>query len=152
MSGTHATPKERLLRHVESSPSGCLVWTGAKNSQGYGSMSFGRGTILAHRLSCIVHFGEIPHGLCVLHRCDNPSCIRPEHLFAGTKLDNAIDMIQKGRKVILRGASHPRSKMTVENVNVIRTSNLSASLLASMYGVSRKQIHRIRTGVLWRNS
>lgn len=81
----------------------CWLWTACRNDQGYGSAFTPRGTHdKAHRVSWELHFGPIPpgqgpHGTCVLHRCDNPSCVNPNHLFLGTNRDNAIDRQRKGR-------------------------------------------------------
>lgn len=79
---------------------GCWLWTGPKNQFGYGHMNSGRyhGNVRSsHRVSWLIHFGPIPPGLFVLHRCDNPPCVRPDHLFLGTQSDNLADMRAKGR-------------------------------------------------------
>jgi len=78
--------------------SGCWVWTGFRNAQGYGHFALdGYKVGRAHRASWVLHRGSIPTGLCVLHRCDNPSCVNPDHLFLGTDADNAHDRDAKGR-------------------------------------------------------
>jgi hypothetical protein len=87
----------------------CWVWTAAKEGTGYGSIGLGPGNGLgkAHRVSWELHYGTIPYGLCVLHKCDNPACVRPSHLFLGTQLDNARDKEGKGRGNHARGDAHP---------------------------------------------
>lgn len=75
----------------------CWEWTRSTNHAGYGQIS-GQGTVLlAHRLSWELHFGKIPSGQCVLHKCDNRLCVRPDHLFLGTRPENTQDMMSKGR-------------------------------------------------------
>ena len=83
----------------------CYEWTGPKDKDGYGQVQHSRvgkdlGVTRAHQMSYIDNYGPIPFGMWVLHRCDNPCCIRKEHLFLGTPLDNNKDMINKGRRVI----------------------------------------------------
>jgi hypothetical protein len=87
---------DRYWAKVEKGPD-CWNWTGAKSS-GYGDFYIGGRGLLAHRVAWTMENGEIPTGLLVLHRCDNPSCVNPEHLFAGTYQDNADDMVSKGRQ------------------------------------------------------
>lgn len=94
---------ERFWRHVDKSGE-CWIWTGAHqpfgkaHGAGYGNMNLGSGRYApTHRVSWELHNGPIPNGLWVLHRCDNPKCVRPEHLFLGTQRDNARDMMKKRR-------------------------------------------------------
>lgn len=88
---------ERFWGKVDrTSPHGCWLWLGGRNSAGYGVFGSGSET-LAHRISYILVNGSIPEGLFACHRCDTPSCVRPDHLFVGTGADNMRDMICKGR-------------------------------------------------------
>ncbi len=75
----------------------CWVWTAARLPNGYGRLGFGRSTRLAHRVSWNIHFGEIPEGILVMHRCDRTFCVRPEHLSLGNHADNSADCVSKGR-------------------------------------------------------
>lgn len=76
----------------------CWDWKGYKNKQGYGRMGIAASQCVnAHRVSWVIHSGQIPAGLFVCHRCDNPSCTRPDHLFLGTRQDNVDDMLIKKR-------------------------------------------------------
>ena len=92
---------KRFFDKIYKNPNGCWEWTGARLLKGYGVFSVekitGWGTIPAHRFSWILHNGIIPRGMCVLHKCDNPPCVNPEHLFLGTKNDNNKDMAIKKR-------------------------------------------------------
>lgn len=76
----------------------CVLWTRALMSTGYGAATFKGKVVLAHRISWTLANGEIPDGLCVLHRCDTRACVRPDHLFLGTKADNNRDKVEKGRE------------------------------------------------------
>jgi len=78
-------------------PDGCHIWTGHINRGGYGTLGNNNKEILAHRASYAIYKGEIPHGMIICHRCDNPPCVNPAHLFLGTVSDNAKDSVAKGR-------------------------------------------------------
>lgn len=83
---------------------GCWEWTASLSSQGYGMLKVGGkhgAAMRAHRLSWLLHHGEIPAGQCVLHHCDNRLCVRPDHLFLGSQLDNIADRDKKGRWNVL---------------------------------------------------
>lgn len=123
---------------------GCWTWTGAKIS-GYGDLRVSV-TVhqLAHRFSWELHHGPIPAGLHVLHRCDNPPCVRPDHLFLGTNDDNVADSVNKGRA---------GRKLTADQVLAIReeyrTLGLSQRLLAIKYGVSKTSMEKLLTWKTW---
>lgn len=89
---------DRLLRWCRPSKNGCLVWLGYRTTDGYGRLSKSSGGLeLAHRMAWRLVHGPIPDGKCVLHHCDNPPCVRVDHLFLGTQNDNMKDMAAKGR-------------------------------------------------------
>lgn len=98
--GRKETLKERFWRHVTISPA-CWEWNGTKYKQGYGkTWTSGKNpkTLSAHRVSWELHNGPIPQGIDVLHSCDNPPCVKPDHLFLGNDQDNADDKVRKGRQ------------------------------------------------------
>jgi hypothetical protein len=141
--------KERLFAKCEPDPkSGCWNWRGATQHSGHGHIFAeppGRRSVMAHRASWEIIHGPIPEGLCILHKCDNPRCINPDHLCLGTKADNSQDMVSKRRQK--RGSELPHSKLTVEDVRLIRASRDSESSLALRYGVAQSTIHEARTGL-----
>lgn len=110
-------PLERIWDRKNVTPSGCWEWTGACVTKGYGHITSGRGRqITVHRVAFELTNGPIPAGMFVLHRCDNPPCFNPEHLFLGTNLDNMRDAKSKGRPLGVqlgakRGHYKPRMKV-----------------------------------------
>jgi HNH endonuclease len=113
----------------------CWLWTGPLQTAGYGSFSIAGARIGAHRFSYRYFYGAIPVGLCVLHRCDVPKCVRPNHLWVGTKRDNLVDCYAKGRANPPSGQRHPFAKLTPEKVRQIR--ELWSSKTISMRGIGR---------------
>src|SRR5690242_3600813 len=94
---------ERLFDNVVKEGNGCWNWTKYRDSDGYGRMAIGNEMYRAHRLAWVATHGKVPRGLCVLHKCDNPSCINPAHLFLGTQYDNIQDCIRKMRRKYVLG-------------------------------------------------
>lgn len=92
---------DRFWENVQKSNDGCWIWTASVSRAGYGDIWVGLRPgvriIKVHRLSWEIHYGPIPDGLFVCHRCDNPRCVRPDHLFLGTHTDNMRDASAKGR-------------------------------------------------------
>lgn len=125
-----------------------------RNKLGYGVLGGpNRTTVLAHRIAFELTIAPIPSGAIVCHHCDNPPCVRPDHLFLGTHKDNARDCQAKGRKPIFRGASNGNTKLLMSTVNTIRTKYASGQVgiikLASEFGVSKSQIWNIVSGREW---
>ncbi len=144
--------KNKLLEatKITSGPGGCWVWTAGKGIGGYGRMRVGLKTRYTHRLSYEIYCGPIAKGLHVLHRCDNPSCINPEHLFLGTHAQNMADRDAKGRQARQSGETNPLAKLSEADVLAIKSAKgLRQRELAEKYGVSRGHISFIRTGKKW---
>jgi hypothetical protein len=125
---------------------GCWNVVGRKPVCGTGYYVIGHKgkSIGAHRYSYILHKGPIPEGYYICHHCDNPGCVNPDHLFAGTPQDNMNDMVAKDRW--RWGRKGGRQKLTKEQIIEIRNSTVSSYKLAEVYGVSSTQIRRIRNG------
>lgn len=129
---------------------GCWIWMASKHPFGYGQISFGKGVNLgAHRIAFQIYVGPIPKGLFVCHRCDNPSCVNPDHLFAGTPMQNTKDMVAKGRQNIAYGERQGTSKLTDEAVHAIRSSNELQRVLADRYGVTQSLISYVKSRKIW---
>ena len=138
----------------EDEATGCWVWTGATASKGYGEIKIPRTRkqIPAHRLSYLIHRGPIPPGKCVLHKCDNPPCVNPQHLFVGTKLDNALDMVSKMRHVYgERQGAHKLKEADVLAIHNLMKLGVPQIRIAQMFGVGPMQISRIKRGQRWRH-
>ena len=134
----------------------CWEWTAYRNKGGYGKIARGGSKnerIRAHRLSWILHNGPIPTGAVVCHRCDNPGCVNPYHLFLGTQKDNLQDAQRKGR--MARGERNHHAKLSRNQVLEIRaqyaSGNTSTRALATKYGVSQTSISTIVRREVWKH-
>lgn len=129
----------------------CWLWIGACNPQGYGLLRSRAVSFLAHRMSYVLTNGKIPCGLWVLHQCDTPACVNPNHLWIGTDLDNARDKQQKGRGNQPKGEANGRSKLSQTQVLEIvrRYENETARSLAEEFGVGIDTIFHIVSGRSW---
>ena len=132
-----------------SSPNGCWLWTAATYPDGYGTFFVKGSNFCAHRLSWELLFGSIPEGLCVCHRCDNPPCVNPEHLFLGTREENNHDRHRKGRTNASRGEDNKWAKLTKDGALFIKRSHERGVDLAKKFGVSSTTISKVRSGKVW---
>ena len=119
---------------------GCWNWTGARARDGYGRMKRGGKSIAAHRYAFEKLVAPIPDGACVLHSCDNPACCNPDHLRVGSQKDNIHDAINRGRFVA------PRQKLTLAQVDEIKSSSASNRELGECFGVHATTIRDVRSG------
>lgn len=128
----------------------CWMWAGCVNKvHGYGYVKLNIRRVYAHRLSWEIHYGPIPDGLFVCHKCDVRACVRPDHLFLGTNADNMADMATKGRCNSARGVAANKSHLTDEVVFAISKSSESSRKLALRYGVSKTTVLGIKSGRFW---
>jgi len=146
---------------IRDTGGGCWAWTAATDDHGYGILRIEGKNVRAHRVSWELHVGPIPDGLRVLHRCDNPPCTNPNHLFCGTMKDNTQDMLAKQRngavvhpERILRGSRIGNAKLNEKKVAEIKRkiiAGMGNTEIAPEYGVDHSTISLIRRGIWWRH-
>lgn len=137
----------------------CWDWLGSLSPRGYGRIRVAGKNIRAHRYSWILKHGrDIPEGMVVCHKCDNPKCVNPDHLFLGTIADNVADCVSKGRHARGEKLAHPRAKgekngnsrLTANQVDAIRSDQRPQRTIASQFGVSQALISKIKRGEMWK--
>lgn len=144
------TAEERFAtRYAVNAASGCWEWTGKRDPKGYGVLQRGGGGpavwVRAHRLAASIYIRDPLPGEVVCHRCDNPCCVNPAHLFIGTPRENTLDMLRKGRGTV--GTRNASAKLTGRDVKIIRADeHTPARQLADRFGVSPKTIRNCRFG------
>ena len=132
----------------------CWIWTASKNPMGYGYFNVGKHRCeLAHRVAWLLVFGATADS-CVLHHCDNPACVRPDHLFPGTRTDNSNDKVRKGRArgASMPGESNPCARLTDSVVREIRSlanEGHTGADLARKFGISKSTVCRVIRGERW---
>jgi len=145
------SPEERFWSMVKrGGPDSCWEWQGRIIKDGYGAFHLKGKRIIASRFAWILTYGEIPQGMCVLHKCDNPACVNPRHLFLGTPKDNMQDAVLKWRK---SGPHNGRTKLSWPQVDTIRLlfqMGWSGYRLAKFFGVNYKTIWQILKGKTWK--
>lgn len=159
--GTEALPviktptlADRFWAKVDKSGE-CWVWTAAHNGRrGYGGVQADGRWKRASRVSWEMENGPIPDGLHVLHRCDNPPCVRPDHLFLGTQSDNNHDRDRKGRGRWSPGEANGCHKLTNADILDIRrlsSSGVSRAAIASMFNINKNTVSGISTRRTWKH-
>jgi len=130
----------------------CWLWTASDDGKrGYGKISVGNKMHYAHRLAYEAHVGPIPKGLCVLHKCDTPKCVNPDHLFLGTIADNNRDRDQKGRHVPQIGKDHWRADLCETDIYLIKEIDAPQQTIADWFGISQAHVSRIKNSQAWRH-
>jgi hypothetical protein len=144
----------RFWRFVDKS-SNCWLWTGCRNSDGYGNIGNGGKSLGAHRVSYEIHLGPIPEGMSVCHSCDNRFCVNPKHLFLATHHENMLDCARKKRTWDRRGERNPNVTLTIDAVKEIRSlydsGEMTRPQLAKQYGVQWSAINRIVKRIHWKD-
>lgn len=150
-----AVEKKRFSeKFIKGSEDDCWNWAGAKKRKGYGAMKLSGDSVSAHRIAYFLSEGAIPEGLYVCHRCDNPACVNPSHLFLGTPLQNTQDMHSKGRQryVGQKGRRNPRAELSEKQVKKIIgliAKGHTNKAIAQRFGVSHSTVSLIRLGKSW---
>ena len=139
------TDQSRFWELAEKSE-GCWTWHGTLNGHGYGQFYMQHKRFPAHRASWLLSFGDIPEGLFVLHRCDNPLCVRPDHLFLGTHKDNMRDMQNKGRR-----GRPPRvvNQGMADEIRRLAGTGARRKDIAERFGISWRHVCAIIRGDYW---
>ncbi len=132
---------KRFMSKINYKNNGCWEWNGYLNRDGYGQIYIDGKSYRSNRASWLIFKGELEDDMCVCHRCDNPKCVNPDHLFKGTVNDNNIDAMRKGS--LRSGCLHPRAKLTEKEIVEIRNSKLSQNKLSKRYNVSKHAIWQI---------
>lgn len=150
-SGSKAPLSERFWLYVKrTGENDCWLWTGSKRGS-YGKIKDNRKSLLSHRVSYELHFGVIPDGMLVCHRCDIPGCVNPNHLFLGTQSDNLKDCRDKGRFDQVSGSRQWMSKLTDSEVLEILRDGRKNVVIAEEYGVSAATISYIKSRKTWKH-
>ena len=138
--GQYNTINDYWTKVNKETSTGCWEWTGKLNRDGYGGFTMNHEWMHTHRWSMIFQ-GHNIKGLVVCHKCDNPKCVNPDHLFLGTQQDNIKDMHNKKRY------RTNDTKLSKEDIDYIRTSGLSLSKLSEKLNISTTYAHNIRRGI-----
>jgi len=144
--------KERITERVNITENGCWEWTGAHIPAGYGFIGSCYKMYYTHRLAYELWNGPIGEKMYVCHKCDNPPCCNPEHLFLGTSQDNTLDMLRKGRCQAPKGEAHWNATMTIEKIIQVKEmlrEKIKGVVIADAMGISQQMVSNIKRGKTW---
>ncbi len=143
---------------IITTPDKCWIWIGEKAKYGYGRFKNGpkkHDRVMAHRVAYFLTFGKIKEGYKILHKCDNPPCCNPDHLYQGTQKQNACDMVSRGRHRFAKGVAHPNAKLSDKQVAQIRIMYapgvVSHKKLSKLFSVSERLIYNIIHRKSWKH-
>ena len=128
---------------------GCWLWIQSTDRDGYGVFRLNNAQVRSHRVTYEIKHGSIPKGFCVCHICDTTGCVRPSHLFLGTSKDNKRDAMSKARDSC--GEKHFNSKLTEEQIKLIRKDTRSLRTIAKEYGLSSSHVGKIKNRKSWKH-
>jgi hypothetical protein len=135
------------MNEIKTYSGKCIEWDGFKNKEGYGLLYHNGIQWRAHRLAYKNYYGDFDRKLLVCHKCDNPSCVNPKHLFLGTQKDNMQDKINKKRGNFLYGEKNPHHKLSDRAIKLIRmfiSQGVPQNFIANAYGISKAHVSRIK--------
>jgi hypothetical protein len=144
----------KIKENVTKDKNGCLVWNGYKDKNGYGKTTIASRSVAVHRIVYAINYDDFDQSLLICHKCDNPACCKPSHLFMGTHKDNERDKIKKGRRNNLNGSKHPFSKINEKMVNEIRSRYKSGAKLTELsdeFNLTQGHVHKIVKGISWKH-
>jgi len=149
------TRKQMFEEKIFPEPNtGCWIWSGTIVRGGYGYFGVSKNkNLMAHKVSYILFNGEIPSGMCVLHTCDVPCCVNPDHLFLGTHTDNMKDMVKKGRKARPKGEDFNR-KLKETDVLSIRSMGASGyrhKEISKTFNISLSMVSFVINRKFWKH-
>lgn len=142
-------PVERIMKRVKEYRK-CWIYTGTKDRDGYGMIGIGRKQFRTHRVMFERFVRKLTYGEIVCHHCDNPSCVNPDHLYAGSFKDNALDREKRNRSNRPSGQKHPNSKVSDNQrmeIYKLRESGKKLNEIAQIYGISFQQVSVIHSRV-----
>lgn len=148
------TIRNRIIGSIKISDKSCWEWQKSKSKQGYGQCGFLGKVHLAHRISWKVFNGDLYPNILVLHKCDNPSCVNPEHLFLGTDKDNVMDSILKNRFHRAKGEQHHFSKYStaqIREARLLKEKGLTYRVISEKTGIALKSLSGIINRKAWKS-